>query len=100
MDLTRLEFDLLAHFVESPRRVHTRRQLVGALWPTGTDARSRSVDVHVRRLRAKLGAPWAESLVTVRGVGYRWTPPTHKEPTDPARRSRAEAAARSGQEQR
>lgn len=76
LDLTRREFDLLAYLVEFPRRVHTRRQLFGAVWPPTTEASSRTVDVHVHRLRAKLGPPWADSLVTVRGIGYRWTPPT------------------------
>ncbi|MDQ1627897.1 MAG: hypothetical protein QOI54_1641 [Actinomycetota bacterium] len=75
LELTRMEFDVLAHLVGSPLRVHTRRQLLAAIWPPTYDASTRTVDVHVHRLRAKLGAPWARSLVTVRGVGYRWAPP-------------------------
>lgn len=74
VELTRLEFDLLAHFVEHPHRVHTRRQLLETLWQTSWAGGTRTVDVHVHRLRAKLGTPWAEALVTVRGVGYRWVP--------------------------
>lgn len=74
LELTRLEFDLLAHLVESPLRVHTRGQLLTTLWPSGTGAGTRTVDVHVHRLRAKLGDPVAQWLVTVRGVGYRWVP--------------------------
>jgi rhodanese-related sulfurtransferase len=75
VELTRREFDLLAHLVEQPQRVLTRRHLLDAVWdhhagPGGT----RTVDVHVHRLRAKLGEPLARALVTVRGVGYRWVP--------------------------
>jgi rhodanese-related sulfurtransferase len=76
VDLTRMEFDVLAHLLDSPQRVHTRRQLLDALWPPSFDAGTRTVDVHVHRLRAKLGSPWAGSLATVRGVGYRWARPT------------------------
>lgn len=76
LELTRLEFDLLAYLVASPLRVHTRRQLLATLWPPTSDASSRTVDVHVHRLRSKLGSPWDDSLVTVRGVGYRWVPAT------------------------
>jgi rhodanese-related sulfurtransferase len=76
LELTRMEFDLLAHLVETPHRVHTRGQLLHALWQSNWDGGTRTVDVHVHRLRAKLGAPWARSLVTVRGVGYRWAPST------------------------
>lgn len=75
VELTRREFDLLAHLVEQPQRVLTRRNLLDAVWqrhagPGGT----RTVDVHVHRLRCKLGDPLAKALVTVRGVGYRWVP--------------------------
>jgi rhodanese-related sulfurtransferase len=75
LELTRMEFDLLAHLVETPHRVHTRSQLLGTLWESSWDGGTRTVDVHVHRLRSKLGSPWARSLVTVRGVGYRWVPP-------------------------
>jgi rhodanese-related sulfurtransferase len=76
IELTRMEFDVLAHLLDTPQRVHTRRQLLDALWPASFDAGTRTVDVHVHRLRAKLGSPWAGSLVTVHGVGYRWAPPS------------------------
>jgi rhodanese-related sulfurtransferase len=76
IDLTRMEFDVLAHLLDSPQRVHTRHQLLDALWPLRLEGGTRTVDVHVHRLRAKLRSPWAESLTTVRGVGYRWAPPT------------------------
>ena len=76
LDLTRLEFDLLAHLVSAPQRVHTRSALLSALWDGRADAGSRTVDVHVHRLRSKLGDGDGRALQTVRGVGYRWSPRT------------------------
>ena len=73
MDLTRLEFDLLAHLVAAPDRVHTRSALLTSLWD-GRHGGSRTVDVHVHRLRSKLGDRTGRALQTVRGVGYRWSP--------------------------
>lgn len=65
--LTRREFDLLLFFVEHPRRVFTRRQLLSAVW--GHEyASERAIDVHVRRLRVKVGQPL---VATVYRVGYR-----------------------------
>jgi DNA-binding winged helix-turn-helix (wHTH) protein/rhodanese-related sulfurtransferase len=74
LELTRLEFDLLAHLVAAPDRVHTRRVLLASLWDDRSGAGSRTVDVHVHRLRSKLGARAGQALQTVRGVGYRWSP--------------------------
>jgi two-component system response regulator MprA len=68
VELTALEFDLLAHFVRHPRQVQTRGQLLDAVWGGGSPATSNVVDVYVGYLRAKLGAP--ALLQTVRGVGY------------------------------
>jgi rhodanese-related sulfurtransferase len=73
MELTRLEFDLLAHLVAAPDRVHTRSALLSTLWD-GRQGGSRTVDVHVHRLRSKLGDRTGRALQTVRGVGYRWSP--------------------------
>ena len=73
MELTRLEFDLLAHLVAAPDRVHTRSALLTSLWD-GRHGGSRTVDVHVHRLRSKLGDRTGRALQTVRGVGYRWSP--------------------------
>jgi two-component system OmpR family response regulator len=67
--LTRLEFDLLLHLAENPRRVFTRAQLLGAVWGH-EHAGVRTVDVHVRRLRLKIG-PTVPLVTTVHGVGYR-----------------------------
>jgi DNA-binding response OmpR family regulator len=66
--LTTTEFDLLAHLMARPGRVHTRAQLLGAVWGYPTDDPSRTVDVHVAQLRAKLGE--GSPIRTVRGVGY------------------------------
>jgi DNA-binding response OmpR family regulator len=66
--LTATEFDLLAHLLAVPDRVFTREQLLGAVWGYAASAGTRTVDVHVAQLRAKLG-PGAP-IRTVRGVGY------------------------------
>jgi DNA-binding response OmpR family regulator len=65
--LSRLEFELLLFLADNPRRVFTRLQLLHSVWGhrhTG----ERTVDVHIRRLRAKVGTPF---VTTLRGVGYR-----------------------------
>ncbi|MBG0567480.1 winged helix-turn-helix domain-containing protein [Actinoplanes aureus] len=69
LPLTRLEFDLLLYLAERPRRVFTRAQLLAAVWGYER-AGERTVDVHVRRLRLKLG-PNLPLITTVYGVGYR-----------------------------
>ncbi|MFD3912783.1 winged helix-turn-helix domain-containing protein [Streptomyces sp. NPDC058603] len=74
MDLTYLEFELLAHLVAHPHRVHTRDQLVTTVWGYGHVGDGRTVDVHVARLRRKLGAAHRHSIQTVRRVGYKYTP--------------------------
>ncbi|MFB7667335.1 winged helix-turn-helix domain-containing protein [Kitasatospora sp. NPDC056138] len=74
LDLTYLEFELLAHLTEYPQRVHTRDHLVSAVWGYGHVGDGRTVDVHVARLRRKLGAAYRDSIVTVRRVGYKYTP--------------------------
>ncbi|RKN22086.1 winged helix family transcriptional regulator [Micromonospora musae] len=67
--LTRREYDLLWCLAEHPRQVFTRRQLLGRVWGHPYTS-PRSVDVHVRRLRVKLGAD-VPVVTTLRGVGYR-----------------------------
>lgn len=69
LDLTRLEFDLLRHLAANPCRVFTRQQLLRAVWGDEV-AGQRTVDVHIRRLRAKVGAD-IPLVATVRGIGYR-----------------------------
>ena len=75
LDLTYLEFELLAHLVANPHRVHTRDQLVTTVWGYGHVGDGRTVDVHVARLRRKLGAEHRDTIRTVRRVGYKYTPP-------------------------
>jgi hypothetical protein len=74
MDLTYLEFELLAHLVAHPHRVHTRDQLVTTVWGYGHVGDGRTVDVHVARLRRKLGARHRHTIQTVRRVGYKYAP--------------------------
>jgi len=66
--LTSTEFDLLTHLVRAPGRVFSREQLLSAAWGYTASAGTRTVDVHVAQLRAKLGP--ASPIRTVRGVGY------------------------------
>lgn len=69
LDLTYKEFELLHFLAGNPGRVFTREQLLSEVWGTDYFGGTRTVDVHVRRLRAKLGEH--EALIsTVRGVGY------------------------------
>ncbi|MGE9693507.1 winged helix-turn-helix domain-containing protein [Streptomyces sp. NRRL F-5630] len=75
LDLTYLEFELLAHLVAHPHRVHTRDQLVTTVWGYGHVGDGRTVDVHIARLRRKLGSAYRHSIQTVRRVGYKYTPP-------------------------
>ncbi|MFB7823313.1 winged helix-turn-helix domain-containing protein [Streptomyces hydrogenans] len=74
LDLTYLEFELLAHLVAHPHRVHTRDQLVQTVWGYGHVGDGRTVDVHVARLRRKLGAEHRHTIQTVRRVGYKYLP--------------------------
>ena len=72
LDLTFKEFELLRFFATHPSRVFTLEQLLSQVWGYDYFGGTRTVDVHVRRLRAKLGD--MESLIgTVRNVGYRFT---------------------------
>jgi DNA-binding response OmpR family regulator len=74
LDLTFKEFELLKYLAQHPDRVFTRAQLLQEVWGYDYFGGTRTIDVHVRRLRAKLG-PEHESLIgTVRNVGYRFVP--------------------------
>jgi DNA-binding response OmpR family regulator len=71
LDLTYKEFELLRFLAQHPGRVFTREQLLSEVWGYDYFGGTRTVDVHIRRLRAKLGD--LESLIgTVRNVGYRF----------------------------
>jgi DNA-binding response OmpR family regulator len=74
LDLTFKEFELIKFLTQHPGRVFTRAQLLQEVWGYDYFGGTRTVDVHVRRLRAKLG-PEHEALIgTVRNVGYRFVP--------------------------
>ncbi len=74
LDLTFKEFELLKFLAQYPGRVFTRAQLLQEVWGYDYFGGTRTVDVHVRRLRAKLGAENEELIGTVRNVGYRFVP--------------------------
>lgn len=71
VELTRREFELLAYFLANPRRVLTREKILQQVWGLEYLGESRTIDAHVRRVRAKIGEPAAELIETVVGVGYR-----------------------------
>ena len=71
-DLTFMEYELLRFFVEHPKRVWSREQILSKVWGYDYYGGSRTVDVHVRRLRAKLGEERSSWIATVRSVGYRF----------------------------
>lgn len=73
LDLTYLEYALLAFLVTHPGRTYSRDALLRRVWGFDYYGGSRTVDVHVRRVRAKLGPELAQRLETVRGVGYLWS---------------------------
>jgi DNA-binding response OmpR family regulator len=74
LDLTFKEFELLKFLAQQPGRVFTRSQLLQEVWGYDYFGGTRTVDVHVRRLRAKLGTEHEALIGTVRNVGYRFVP--------------------------
>ena len=74
LDLTYKEFELLRFLASRPGRVSTRSQLLQEVWGYDFFGGTRTVDVHVRRLRAKLGPEYESMIATVRGVGYKLLP--------------------------
>ena len=70
LNLTYKEFELLKHLAQHPGRVFTRAQLLQEIWGHDYYGGIRTVDVHVRRLRAKLGSEHEQLIGTVRNVGY------------------------------
>ncbi len=72
LDLTFKEFELLKYLAQHPGRVFTRQQLLQEVWGYDYFGGTRTVDVHVRRLRAKLGTDHETLIGTVRNVGYRF----------------------------
>ena len=79
LDLTYMEYELLRFLAARPGKVFTRETLLSRVWGYEYYGGARTVDVHVRRLRAKIGEEHAHLIQTVRSVGYRfgqtsWTP--------------------------
>ena len=72
IDFTYLEYALLAFLVTHPGRTYSRDALLRRVWGFDYFGGSRTVDVHVRRVRAKLGPELSQHLETIRGVGYLW----------------------------
>jgi DNA-binding response OmpR family regulator len=72
IDLTYMEYELLRFLVENPVRVWSREQLLSKVWGYEYYGGARTVDVHIRRLRSKLGEERASWITTVRSVGYRF----------------------------
>ena len=89
--LTATEFKLLRTLLERPGRVQSRTHLLQVVWQAHPDVQTRTVDMHVQRLRSKLG-PVGECVETVRGVGYRFREPAPQErssqPAKPGNRRR------------
>jgi DNA-binding response OmpR family regulator len=72
LDLTYMEYELLKFLASHPGRVFTRETLLSRVWGYDYYGGARTVDVHIRRLRAKLGEEHANLIQTVRSVGYRF----------------------------
>lgn len=79
LDLTFKEFELVKYLAQHPGRVFTRAQLLQEVWGYDYFGGTRTVDVHVRRLRAKLGSEHEALIGTVRNVGYRFVVPPKDE---------------------
>src|SRR5215469_3560057 len=82
--LTRKEYDLLALLVQHAGEIIPREALLMRVWGYGSDIRTRTLDVHVRRLRKKLGTYADQYIETIFGIGYRFQPfhaPRFQQPT-------------------
>ncbi|GAA1763202.1 response regulator transcription factor [Streptomonospora arabica] len=93
LDLTFKEFELLKFLAQHPGRVFTRAQLLQEVWGYDYFGGTRTIDVHVRRLRAKLGSEYESLIGTVRNVGYRFVPDTPPRPAGAETAARAEGDA-------
>jgi two-component system, OmpR family, catabolic regulation response regulator CreB len=72
LNLTKLELGLLLKLLQAPQRIHSREMLLDAVWGTSADSSDRTVDTHIKTLRAKLreAAPARDPIKTHRGMGY------------------------------
>ncbi|OZG61576.1 response regulator receiver protein [Bifidobacterium myosotis] len=96
IDLAYKEFELLKYLVQHPGRVFTRAQLLQEVWGYDYYGGTRTVDVHIRRLRAKLGGEYEHLIGTVRNVGYRFDPPENDRGTAAAKQAAQSASSRAG----
>lgn len=80
LDLTYMEYSLLRFLAANPGRVHSRPAILANVWGYRYHGGVRTVDVHVRRLRVKLGDEHGRTIETVRSVGYRFSPRRPREP--------------------
>lgn len=71
LDMTPKEFDLLLLLLSSPERVYPRDELLDLVWGVEYAGGTRTVDIHIQRLRSKLGEPYQDLIQTVYGVGYK-----------------------------
>lgn len=79
VELTNKEFKILYFLSQNEGRVFDRDRLLQAVWREGSNVKSRTVDVHIRRIREKLGEA-GRNLFTLRGVGYKFKNETPKNP--------------------
>ncbi len=70
ISLPRKEFELLSLLVSKPNRVFTREEIYSSVWGTGVIVGDRTIDVHVRRIREKIGI---DNIITIKGVGYKYS---------------------------
>src|SRR5581483_1332588 len=96
LDLTYKEFELLKYLAQHAGRVFTRAQLLQEVWGYDFFGGTRTVDVHVRRLRAKLGSEHESLIGTVRNVGYKFVRPVRTMSSQ--QRAEQERAAEPGTE--
>jgi DNA-binding response OmpR family regulator len=82
--LRKKEFDLFALLVQNAGQVVPRQSLLSLVWGYGGDVRTRTLDVHVRRLRSKLGCHADRYIETIFGIGYRFQPCSAADPLGPA----------------
>jgi DNA-binding response OmpR family regulator len=82
LDLTFKEFELLKYLAQHPGRVFSRSQLLQEIWGYDYFGGTRTVDVHIRRLRSKLGSEFESVIDTVRNVGYRFSQNGSQTPID------------------
>ncbi|MDF2530884.1 MAG: response regulator with CheY-like receiver domain and winged-helix DNA-binding domain [Clostridia bacterium] len=71
LDFTPKEFDLLVMLISNPERVYSRDELLDKIWGIDYVGGTRTVDIHVQRIRKKLGAPYQDIVQTIHGVGYK-----------------------------